>query len=238
MIENALIQQTINHPFFGIALTISVYLVASRLYSASGELPFLHPVLTSVAFISVSLWGLSIDYELYLISNASLHMALGVFVVLLSVPLFRRWNLIKTSGPGLIVALVFGSIVAVMTAVGISSGLGADSMLISSLAPKSATAPVALGVAERLGGSAGLAAMLAVLTGIFGAVAGPRILIAAGIRDERAAGFALGVVSHAIGTARAFQISHTAGAFASLGLVLNALLTVMLAPMILSLVTR
>lgn len=237
MIENALILQTIDHPFFGLALTISVYLAAARLYSATGQFPFLHPVLTSVAVVSASIWGLSIDYEQYLVSNASLKMALGVFVVLLSVPLARRWNLISASGPGLAVALAFGSIVAITTAVGISSGLGADNVLVSSLAPKSATAPVALGIAERLGGSAGLAAMLAVLTGIFGAVAGPRLLFAAGVREERAVGFALGVISHAIGTARAFQISQTACAFASLGLVLNALLTVVLAPLILSFVT-
>lgn len=103
--------------------------------------------------------------------------------------------------------------------------------VVASLAPKSATAAVAIGISERLGGVIGLAAMVAVLTGLFGAMVGPSVLASAGVRDERAVGFAIGVAAHAIGTARAFQISETAGAFASLGMILNAILTVALAPL-------
>lgn len=235
MIDPPSLALVTEHPVFALALTIGVYIVATRLHAAAGRTPLLHPVLTSVAVVSLVIWGLGIDYARYFAAAAPLHLALGVFVVLLSVPLVRRWGLIRMAGPGILVALAFGSAAAVSLAASISIGLGADSALTASLAPKSATAPVALGIAERLGGVAGLAAMLAVLTGIFGAVAGPGLLTAAGVRDERAAGFALGVVSHAIGTARAFQISETAGAFASLGMVLNAILTVALAPLLLSL---
>ena len=79
--------------------------------------------------------------------------------------------------------------------------------------------------------------VIVISTGIFGAAFGPAILKLAGIEDERAAGFALGVASHAIGTARAFQISEVAGAFASLGMILNALLTIALVPLVLALLT-
>jgi putative effector of murein hydrolase len=230
-----MLEQITAHPLFGLALTIGVYLAASRLHEAAGRNPLLHPVLMSVSVVGLAIWALGVKYDQYFSQAAPLHYALGPFVVLLAVPLVRRWGLIRNARHALPIALGIGSVTAIVLAVSFPLGLGADWTLSVSLAPKSATAPVAMGIAERLGGIAGLTAMIAVLTGIFGAVAGPSLLAAAGIRDERAAGFALGVVSHAIGTARAFQMSEAAGAFASLGMVLNAVLTVVLVPLLLAL---
>lgn len=201
------------HPLFGLSLTIGVYLAAARLHAALGRPPLLQPVLTSVAAVGMVVWAAEIDYAQYFAQAAPLHYALGVLVVLLAVPLVRQWTLIRAAGSALPIALLFGSMVAIALAVFFAVGLGADKALIASLAPKSATAAVAVGISERIGGLAGLTATIAVLTGIFGAVAGPGLLAFVGVRDERAAGFALGVASHAIGTARAFQISETAGGF-------------------------
>jgi putative effector of murein hydrolase len=115
---------------------------------------------------------------------------------------------------------------------------GGGSELLATLAPRSATAAVAAGIAERLGGAPGLTVVVVISTGIFGAVLGPAILRSVGVVDDRAIGFALGVASHAIGTARAFQISEVAGAFSSLGMILNALLTIALAPVALALIAQ
>jgi putative effector of murein hydrolase len=219
------------HPLFGLALTVGVYALATVVYERFRRPSMLHPVLTSVATIAAVLVFTGLRYPVYFAQASPLHNALSVFVVLLAVPLVRRLPLIRAARLPILAALLIGSVVAVATALAPPLGLGLDESVVASLAPKSATAAVAVGISERLGGIVGLAAMAAVLTGLFGAMVGPSVLNAAGVRDERAVGFAIGVAAHAIGTARAFQISETAGAFASLGMILNAVLTVALAPL-------
>jgi putative effector of murein hydrolase len=157
-------------------------------------------------------------------------------VVLLAVPLCRQFGLIRRAGRSMGLALVIGSVVALSSALFLPVINGAAPILIATLAPKSATTAVAVEVTERIGGIPGLTAVIVISTGIFGAAFGPPIMEAAGIRDERAQGFALGVASHAIGTARAFQISEKAGVFASVGMILNALLTILLVPLAFTLV--
>ncbi len=225
------------HPLFGLALTVGVYAIANLVYERFGRPSMLHPVLTSVATIAALLVATGLSYPIYFAQAAPLHNALSVFVVLLAVPLVRRLPLIRDASLPIAVALFTGSVVAVATALAPPIGLGMEESVVASLAPKSATAAVAVGISERLGGIVGLAAMTAVLTGLFGAMVGPWVLATAGVRDERAVGFAIGVAAHAIGTARAFQISETAGAFASLGMILNAVLTVALAPLAIRLLT-
>jgi putative effector of murein hydrolase len=101
-----------------------------------------------------------------------------------------------------------------------------------SLAPKSVTAPVAMGIAEKLGGLPSLTAVLVILTGILGAMLGPMVLNRIGVRDWPARGVALGTASHGIGTARALQINRSAGAFAGLAMGLNALATALMLPLL------
>jgi len=176
------------------------------------------------------------SYEVYFKGAYLLNETLGVVVVLLAVPLYRQFPLIKASGLSIVVALSAGSLVALATALALPAAIGSASEILATLAPKSATAAVAVEIADRLGGTASLTAVVVISTGIFGAVFGPAILKSVHVRDDRAVGFALGVASHAIGTARAFQISETAGAFSTLGMILNAILTIVLAPLAVAIV--
>jgi predicted murein hydrolase (TIGR00659 family) len=220
-----------DQPMFGIAATIVVYAVAAAVYRSLGAPPLLHPVLTATAALAIMLLATGMSYDAYFAQAFPLHAGLGVFVLLLAVPLYRQFDLIRVSGRIIAVALCAGSLTALATALALPAVLADAPSLMASLAPKSTTTPVAVGIAERLGGVPSLTALIVVTTGLFGAAFGPAILAAANVRDHRAIGLALGVASHAIGTARAFQISETAGAFASLGMILNALLTIALAPL-------
>lgn len=222
-------------PLFGLAATVAVYAAAAALYRALGTPAPLHPVLTATAVLVVMLVATGMSYSTYFIQAFPLHAALGVFVVLLAVPLCRQKCLIRSSAGMIGLALCTGSLVALFTALALPVGLSADGALLATLAPKSTTTAVAVGIAERLGGIPSLAALIVVTTGLFGAAFGPSLLAAAKVRDHRAIGLALGVASHAIGTARAFQISETAGTFASVGMILNAVLTIALAPVALAL---
>ena len=130
----------------------------------------------------------------------------------------------------MLAALLAGSFVAMASAVAIGAAFGLRGDVLLSLVPKSATSPVAIGVAEAIGGLPTLTVALVLITGVIGAVVTTPLLNAIGVRDYRARGFATGVAAHGIGTARAFQVQGTAGAFAGIGMVLNAILTALLAP--------
>jgi putative effector of murein hydrolase len=138
----------------------------------------------------------------------------------------------------LLIGLVAGSLTAIVSAVGIAALLGASHQTIASLAPKSATTPIAMAVAAEIGGIPSLTAVLVISTGIFGAVCARSILNALRIDEPAVRGFALGVASHGIGTARAFQVSEEAGAFAGLGMGLNGVLTAFVVPILLPIVSR
>ena len=223
-------------PFFAVALTVAAYAVADLVWQRAGKPALLNPVLISTSALAGLLVLLGISYDDYLRQAASINETLALLIVLLAVPLYRQFWLIRASGLPLVAALAFGSTVALVTALILPATTGAGTDIVATIAPKSATAAVAVEVADRLGGITSLTAVIVISTGVFGAAFGPLILRLAGVHDDRAKGFALGVASHAIGTARAFQISETAGAFASVGMILNALLTIALAPLAVALV--
>jgi len=223
------------NPIFGIVATLAAYWLAATAWRRFGNPALLHPVLVATALLGTMLVATGMDYGTYFQQSLLLNETLGLVTVLLAVPLYRQFGLISTAGTPLACALIAGSVVAIITALALPWYAGAADEVLATLAPKSTTAAVAVEITDRLGGMAGLTAVTVISTGIFGAALGPTVLKLAGIEDERAAGFALGVASHAIGTSRAFQISEVAGAFASLGMILNALLTIALVPMALAL---
>jgi putative effector of murein hydrolase len=138
----------------------------------------------------------------------------------------------RKSALAILVSLVFGSVTAATSAILIAWLLGAQPVSIVSLAPKSVTAPVAMGISEQLGGLPSLTAALVILTGITGAMLGPVVLNLLKVRDGSALGMALGTASHGIGTARALQVNELAGAFSGLAMGLNAIATAILLPLL------
>jgi predicted murein hydrolase (TIGR00659 family) len=233
---NELIAIVQAQPLFAVCLTVAAYAAAELLWQRTGRPALLNPVLISTAILAGVLIILGISYDDYLLHAAPIDETLALLIVLLAVPLYRQFWLIRGSGGALVAALAVGSTVAIATALFLPALTSSDQEIVATIAPKSATAAVAVEVSESMGGVAGLTAVIVISTGIFGAAFGPLILRLGRIRDQRALGFALGVASHAIGTARAFQLSETAGAFASVGMILNALLTIALAPIAVALI--
>lgn len=228
------IGQAQNHPLFGIAVTLAAYALANAMWQRLDKNAFFHPVLLAVILVGALLVATDMPYEAYLHQAQALNLALGIIIVLLAVPLYRQIGLIRRSVITILCCLFIGSFVALLSALLYPMLVGDGNELLATIAPKSATTAVAVQVSERLGGISGLTAVIVISTGIAGAVLGPPILEVVGVRDARAQGFALGLGAHAIGTARAFQISETAGAFASIGMILNAILTIVFVPAFLS----
>ena len=224
-----------SQPLFAVCITVAAYAAAEALWRKSGQLTFLNPVLTTTTAVACLLLLLEISYDDYLRQAEPINETLALVIVLLAVPLCRQFLLIRSLGFPICLTLVAGSVVAIASAVALPAAIGVGDGMLATIAPKSATAAVAVEIADRLGGVPGLTAVIAISTGIFGAAFGPSILEAGGVHDDRAKGFALGLASHGIGTARAFQISETAGVFASIGMILNALLTILLVPLFVAL---
>lgn len=217
-------------PLLWLAVTVVVYTAADALHRHLGGRAAANPVLLSVIAIVALLAASGTSYAAYFDGAQFVHFLLGPAVVALAVPLHRELSRIRARVPALAAALLAGSATAAVTAVLAARALGGSRATLLSLAPKSTTAPVAMGIAEKIGGLPSLTAALVVLTGMLGALLGPRTLELLRVRDPAAVGFALGVASHGIGTARAFQLDERAGAFAALGMGLNALASALLLP--------
>ena len=208
-----------------IAATVVAYLAARWLHRRLGGAALLHPALVACLALGVALAALGIDHASYFAAAWPLHAALVPMTVLLAVPLFRQRDLIlKAFGPIAAVVALGGMAALLLSAAPAVLG-GSPREIVLTLVAKSVTTAVAVGIAEQTGGIAELAPAIVIATGIVGACLGPPLCRALRVTDDRAIGLALGIAAHAIGTARAFQISQTAGAFATLGLILNAILT-------------
>ncbi len=219
-------------PLTGLTLTLLAYQAGLWLYDKSNANALLNPVLIAIGMLAGFLYLTDTDYATYFEGAQFVHFLLGPATVALAVPLYRQFTLVRQSAPALVTALVVGSLTAAGSAVAIGWALGASERTLLSLAPKSATTPVAMGIAEKIGGIPSLTAVLVILTGIIGAVLGTGLLKLIRIHDHKATGFALGVASHGIATARALQVSEVAGAFSGLAMGLNALATALLVPLL------
>lgn len=219
-------------PLLQLTMTLIAFQCGAWIYKRTNLNPLFNPVLIAVILIVAALIGTGTSYETYFDGAQFVHFLLGPATVALAVPLYRQFNKVRQSAIAIIASIVTGSLTAIVSALGIGYALGARNDALIALAPKSATAPVAMGITEQLGGLPSLTAVLVILTGILGAMIGPKILDMLGIKDWSVRGLAIGTASHGIGTARAIQVNELAGAFSGLAMGLNALATAILLPII------
>jgi predicted murein hydrolase (TIGR00659 family) len=222
-------------PLLWLTVTLAAWLVADGLAKASGRHALVNPVLIAVVLVALLLRATGTDYRTYFEGAQFVHFLLGPATVALGVPLYRNLAQVRRNLLPMAAALAVGSIVAVVSAVGIAAALGVPRTVLVSLAPKSVTAGIAMGVSEALGGVPSLTAALVIATGIIGAVMVTPLMNALRIRDYAARGFAVGLASHGIGTARAFTVDPVAGTFAGIAMGLNAVVTAVLVPLLASL---
>jgi predicted murein hydrolase (TIGR00659 family) len=222
-------------PLLGLTVTLLAYQGAYWLYKRSGMNPLANPVLIAVTALVALLTLTGTSYQTYFDGAQFVHFLLGPATVALAVPLYTQFGRVRALLGPVAVGLFVGSLTAIVSAMAVGKLFGASQPTILSLAPKSVTTPIAMGVAERIGGIPSLTAVLVIATGILGAVGARWLFDALRVRDPAIRGFAMGVASHGIGTARAFQISEQEGAFAALAMGLNGALTALLLPAVLPL---
>jgi predicted murein hydrolase (TIGR00659 family) len=219
-------------PLLTLTLTLLAYQGGLWLHAKSNHNALVNPVLVAMTVIVALLTLTGTQYSTYFDGAQFVHFLLGPATVALAIPLYRQVQQVRKSLLAITVAVTCGSLTAALTAVGIAWLLGASTQTMLSLAPKSVTTPVAMGISEQLGGLPTLTAVAVILTGIIGAMTATGLLKMLGINNSQAGGLAIGVASHGIGTARAFQINEVAGAFSGLAMGLNALATALLLPLL------
>ncbi len=219
-------------PLMWLTATVLAYLAADSFARRLENPPWANPVLISVVLIAPLLWLTKTDYATYFDGAKFIHFLLGPATVALALPLWDNRDTIRESVAPILLALIAGSVMAAGSAILLARAFGLPTEVILSLAPKSTTAPVALGISEAVGGLPSLTAVLVILTGIIGAMTVTPVMSLLRIRDWRARGFAVGVAAHGIGTARAFQVNPVAGAYAGIAMALNALLTSLIVPVL------
>lgn len=222
-------------PLFGLTATLVIYVFAQAAYARLGQPPWANPVLWTVVFLAAALLATDVPYPTYFAGAQFIHFLLGPAVVAMAWPLWQRREELRQRWGRLLVAALVGGIAASGSALLLAWAFGLPRDVMLSMVPKSVTAPVAMGIAEKIGGIPALAAVFAVITGLVGALAGKYLFDALRIPTTAsgwaARGFALGTASHGLGAARALQVNADAGAYAGLALGLQVVLASLLMPL-------
>lgn len=222
-------------PITWLLATLLAYRLALVVHQRSGHSAWLHPVAVATLMLVIVLLLGGIDYATYFEGGRYIHILLGPATVALAVPLYHQLARLRRDWLALLAGALLGSAVAVAGAMLLAWGLGASQATVISMAAKSVTMPIAIGLTEKLGGVVSLTSALVMLTGILGGAITQPLLVLMRIREAHITGFTLGVVAHGIGTARALQGGQEMGAFAGLAMGLAGLLTAVLVPLCLRL---
>jgi putative effector of murein hydrolase len=217
-------------PLLALVLTLAAYQAGVMAYERAGRHPLANPVLIAVLLVATAITVIDMPYPRYFEGAQFVHFLLGTATVSLAVPIYRGLDAIRGRVLPLVAALLAGGATSIVTAVGLARLLGADDTIVRALYVKSVTAPIAMGVAERMQASPTLTAAFAVTTGILGAVLARFVLDAVGSKAWWQRGFAIGVAAHGLGTSRAFSVSPEAGAYSSLAMGLHGIAGAVLIP--------
>lgn len=227
-----LIEHLLQTPMLAVVLTLLAYVAGIRLFRLLGSPAWCPPVAIAAAFAAAAIAVLPIQFADYSNGARWLTWLLGPATVALAVPMYQQLRHIRALWRPILLTLPLAAMLAAIYAVGLAALMGASPEVLASLAPKSVTTPIAVGITAEIGGSLSLMMGGLLVTGVatiaFVDVMAPKL----GITDERVLGLALGINGHAIGTVRAFELSPVAGAFASLGMSLTGIFTALFLPII------
>ncbi len=219
-------------PLFALVLTLATYQLGYTIYVKYNRNPILNPAAISILLVSIIISLFGMPYEKYFEGAQFVHFLLGTATVALAIPIYRGFKNLKGKVIPIFVALITGSIASIASAVLIAKHMGAGEKIIGSMYTKSVTAPIAMGIAERIQVSPTLTAVFTVITGILGAILAPYILDAFKIKPWWMRGAAIGAGAHGLGITRAFSVNEQAGIFASMAMGLNGVLSAIILPFV------
>lgn len=215
----------VDSAYFGIVLSILAYGTGFILNKKTGK-SFLNPLLISIILTIIILALGHIDYDVYYSGAKYLNWLLTPATVCLAIPLYEKFEILKSNFKAIIVGVLSGVISSLLFVLIISVLFGLSHMEYVTFLPKSITTAMGIGVSEELGGNVNLTAAVIILTGILGNVFAPFICKLFRITEPIAKGIAIGTSSHVLGTSKAMEMGETEGAMSSLSVAVAGLMTV------------
>ena len=229
-----MMQSLLDLPLFWATLTIASFVIGQQAYRLSRNNPFAQPVLVGLILIITLVELTGSSYETYMSGGSFLNMMLGPVVVMLAVPTVNFLQAMRRQWLRILLAVTLGSASTIAVAAALTYWLLGDAVIAATMLTKSVTTPIAVAVAEEMGGVATLAATFVMVTGILGALLVPSILKLARITEPQAQGVALGICAHAIGTARALELGQQQTAYAAMAMTLTGTLHAIVLPILIS----
>lgn len=237
-LDPAAYRALLDSPLFILTLTLGAYQLGNAIYRRCRSLPLLHPSIVGSMLVAALLPRLHIDYARFVEGTRILQLLLGTTTVALAVPLYRQLPLIRALALPIVLTTLAGACFGSLSALGIAWSLGGSGETLRSLAAKSVTTPIAIGISRQIGGIAALTNGAVLITAGIGITVAPLCFRLLRIRDARIQGFAMGIAAHGMATARAFETSAVAGAFASLSLCLTGTVSAVVIPLVANWLSR
>jgi predicted murein hydrolase (TIGR00659 family) len=219
-------------PLLGLTATVCTWEFACLVDARAGHKAITNPTVLSITLLAAALLVTGTPYTAYFTGAQYVHFLLGPATVALAIPMYANLAAIRRDFVAIIVSLTAGSVIAASSAMLIARALGASHQVIISLGPKSVTTPIAMGIAQDLGGQPSLTAVFVMITGMFGTIVCTSVLRLVRVRDWRAQGLAAGTAAHGLATARMLRLNETAGAFGGLAIGLNGIVTSLVVPLL------
>lgn len=221
---------------FGIVLSLLSFEIGLLIYKKT-KMPIFNPLLIAIAIIIAVLVIFNIDFNSYNNGGQFINMFLGPATVVLAVPLYKQFHLLKENFVPIIIGIFVGCLVGIFSVIALCISFGIENVLTKSLLAKSVTTPIGIEITNQLGGLVPVTVLAIILSGIIGAVAGPTLCKLFKIKNELAIGIAIGTASHAVGTTKALELGETQGAMSSLSIGIAGIMTVFLAPICFNFIT-
>jgi predicted murein hydrolase (TIGR00659 family) len=212
--------------------TIAIYWIVKRLYRARPIL-LLSPLLLVPVFIITLLAGSHIPYSIYADGTSWISGMIGPATVALAVPLYKNLPMLKKHALAITVSVLAGALISIATSVWLARSLRLSEQIVDSLAPRTATTPIALAVSGMNGGLPAMTALFVLLTGLLGSLIGPPVIRLLRLRHAVSRGVLLGTSAHTAGTNKAFEYDAVTGSISSIAMILTAFVILGTAPWLL-----
>ena len=217
-----------NTPYFGISLTILSFMIGQKIQKKTGLL-ICNPLIIAVVIIVGILLILKIPYEAYQQGGSIINMFLAPATACLAVSIYNKIQILKENWLPILVGCACGSLTSMSSVYVMCKLFHLDDAITVAMIPKSVTTPIAVSVAESLGGVSSITVVVVIFTGILGSIFAPTLIKLFRVNDPMTAGLSIGACSHAIGTSKALQLGETEGAMSGLAIGICGIFTVIFA---------
>ncbi|CAH2462706.1 MULTISPECIES: LrgB family protein [Bacillus] len=213
-----------------IFITVVIYLLAIKLYKKF-TFPFTLPVLTVTAIMICIFLIFGISHQDYKENGGDiLSSFLSPAIVALAIPLFKERKILMKNFLSILVGVVIGIVALISLNVVIGEMLNIDKELILTTIPQLATMPIAISLAEQIGGIPSMTASFVVVAGITGAIMGPTVLKLFRITSTIGKGVGMGCASHIIGVSRLVKEGEKEATIGSVTMIVTGILISILVP--------